>query len=79
MNSELPVTAFLIASYELKPCFFAVPTYDMILRKSSAPSLVLKQPGVTDSISAKTLEDMDKAILNFRRGEVSLKIDLSDF
>ena len=32
-----------------------------------------------DSISTKTLEDMDKAILNFRKGEVSPKIDLSDF
>ena len=32
-----------------------------------------------DSISAKTLEDMDKAISNFRKGEVSPKIDLSDF
>jgi hypothetical protein len=31
------------------------------------------------SISAKTLEDMDKAISNFRKGEVSQKIDLSDF
>lgn len=32
-----------------------------------------------ESISAKTLEDMDKAILNFRKGEASPKIDLSDF
>lgn len=32
-----------------------------------------------DSISARTLEDMDKAISNFRMGAVSPAIDLSDF
>lgn len=34
---------------------------------------------VPDSISARTLEDMDKAISNFRIGNVSEAIDLSDF
>lgn len=34
---------------------------------------------IPDSISAKTLEDMDKAISNFRKDKVSPKIDLSDF
>jgi len=34
---------------------------------------------VPDSISARTLEDMDKAISNFKKGEVSPEIDLSDF
>ena len=38
-----------------------------------------REMSVPDSISTKTLEDMDKAILNFRKGEVSPKIDLSDF
>lgn len=32
-----------------------------------------------DTISAKTLKDMDKAISNFKMGEVSPVIDLSDF
>ena len=32
-----------------------------------------------DSISARTLEDMDKAISNFKMGAVSPAIDLSDF
>lgn len=34
---------------------------------------------VPESISAATLRDMDKAISNFRIGEVSQPIDLSDF
>lgn len=34
---------------------------------------------VPDSISARTLEEMDKAISNFKMGEVSPEIDLSDF
>ena len=34
---------------------------------------------VPDSISAKTLEDMDRAIKNFKIGKVSEPIDLSDF
>ena len=34
---------------------------------------------VPDSISARTLEDIDRAISNFKLGEVSPAIDLSDF
>lgn len=34
---------------------------------------------VPDTISSKTLEDMDAAIRNFKEGNVSEKIDLSDF
>lgn len=34
---------------------------------------------VPESISARTLEDMDKAISNFKMGEVSSSVDLSDF
>jgi hypothetical protein len=34
---------------------------------------------VPDSISPKTLEDMDKAIENFKSGMVSEPINLSDF
>lgn len=34
---------------------------------------------VPESISARTLEDMDKAISNFKMGEVSSPVDLSDF
>ena len=34
---------------------------------------------VPESISARTLEDMDKAISNFKMGNVSEAIDLSDF
>lgn len=33
---------------------------------------------VPDNISARSLEEMDKAISNFRMGEVSSAIDLSD-
>ena len=34
---------------------------------------------VPESISARTLEDMDKAIMNFKSGKVSEPVDLSDF
>ena len=34
---------------------------------------------VPDTISARTLKDMDKAISNFKQGYVSDPIDLSDF
>lgn len=34
---------------------------------------------VPESISAKTLADMDKAIVNFKVGKVSAPVDLSDF
>lgn len=38
-------------------------------RESSAPK----------SISARTLKDMDRAVSDFKRGDVSSAIDLSDF
>ena len=34
---------------------------------------------VPESISARTLEDMDRAISKFNMGEVSPAVDLSDF
>ena len=34
---------------------------------------------VPDTISAKTLSDMDQAISNFNKGNVSETVDLSDF
>ena len=34
---------------------------------------------VPESISARTLEDMDRAMSNFKMGEVSPAVDLSDF
>ena len=34
---------------------------------------------VPDSISAKTLEEMDKIVDNFKKGIVSEEVDLSDF
>jgi hypothetical protein len=34
---------------------------------------------VPNSISTRTLEDMDRAISNFKMGEVSSTVDLSDF
>ena len=34
---------------------------------------------VQDTISARTLKDMDKAISNYKQGYVSDSIDLSDF
>lgn len=34
---------------------------------------------VPDSISARTLEDMDRAVENFKMNKVSEPVDLSDF
>ena len=34
---------------------------------------------VPESISARTLADMDRAVSNFKKGDVSPTIDLSDF
>lgn len=34
---------------------------------------------VPESISARTLSDMDRAIANFKKGDVSEAVDLSDF
>lgn len=34
---------------------------------------------IPDGISVKTLEDMDKAVNNFKSGKISESIDLSDF
>ena len=34
---------------------------------------------VPESISARTLKDMDRARANFKKGEVSEAVDLSDF
>ena len=38
-----------------------------------------RELAVPESISAKTLADMDRAVSNFKRGDVSPAIDLSDF
>lgn len=34
---------------------------------------------VPESISARTLSDMDRAIANFKKGDVSEAVDFSDF
>ena len=38
-----------------------------------------RELAVPESISARTLEDMDRAVSNFKKGDVSPVIDLSDF
>ena len=38
-----------------------------------------KELSVPKSISARTLADMDRAVSNFKCGDVSTAIDLSDF
>ena len=37
-----------------------------------------RELSVPDSVSSKTLKDMDKAINNFKKGKVSDAVDLSD-
>lgn len=41
-------------------------------------NLEYRELAVTESISARTLADMDRSISNFKRGEVSPTIDLSN-
>ena len=38
-----------------------------------------RELAVPESISTRTLADMDRAVSNFKRGDVSPAIDLSDF
>ena len=38
-----------------------------------------RELAVPECISARTLADMDRAVSNFKRGDVSQAIDLSDF
>lgn len=41
--------------------------------------LELRELAVPEIISARILEDMDRAVSNFKKGDVSQAIDLSDF
>jgi hypothetical protein len=51
--------------------------YDCV--ESIIHSFIKYRLTVPDSISTRTLEDMDRAISNFKMGEVSPTVDLSDF
>jgi len=57
------------------------PGYAYFYIKEFENGCILLEPrelSVPDSISAKTLKDMDKAVANFKAGNVSEPIDLSD-
>ena len=53
--------------------------YNVREYKNGCIILVPRELIVPESISARTLKDMDRAIANFRKGEVSEAVDLSDF
>ncbi len=53
--------------------------YNVKEYKNGCVLLEPRELTVPDSISAKTLKQMDKAIENFNLGKVSEEIDLSDF
>lgn len=56
--------------------------YDYYNVKEYANGCIILEPrelNVPETISAKTLADMDAAITNFKAGKVSEPIDLSDF
>ena len=58
------------------------PGYSIFNIKEFPNGCILLEPRelkVPDSISARTLKDMDAAIVNFRAGTVSSTVDLSDF
>ena len=53
--------------------------YNVRVYKNGCIILEPRELKVPESISEKTLNDMDRAIANFKIGEVSEAIDLSDF
>ncbi len=52
--------------------------YDVKEYSNGCIILEPREMKVPASISAKTLEDMDRAVANIKRGEVSEPVDLSD-
>lgn len=57
-------------------------TYHYYNVKEYGNGCIILEPrelSVSKSISARTLSDMDRAVSNFKRGDVSSTIDLSDF
>lgn len=53
--------------------------YNVRKYKNGCIILEPRELKVPEAISARTLEDMDKAIANFKKGDVSEVINLSDF
>lgn len=57
-------------------------TYQYYNVKEYGNGCIILEPrelSVSKSISSRTLADMDRAVSNFKRGDVSSAIDLSDF
>lgn len=57
-------------------------TYQYYNVKEYGNGCIIIEPwelSVPKSISSRTLADMDRAVSNFKRGDVSSAIDLSDF
>ena len=57
-------------------------TYQYYNVKEYGNGFIILEPrelSVPKSISSRTLADMDRAVSNFKRGDVSSAIDLSDF
>lgn len=53
--------------------------YNVREYKNGCIILEPRELNVPESISSRTLHDMDQAIANFKKGEVSEAVDLSDF
>lgn len=53
--------------------------YNVKEYKNGCIMLEPRELKVPESISARTLKDMDTAIANFQKGNVSEAVDLSDF
>ena len=56
--------------------------FDAIFSYDFCKLVIILEPrelAVPESISARTLADMDRAVSNFKKGDVSPIIDLSDF
>lgn len=53
--------------------------YNVKEYKNGCIMLEPRELTVPESISARTLSEMDRAIANFKKGDVSETVDLSDF
>lgn len=53
--------------------------YNVKEYKNGCIMLEPRELTVPESISARTLSEMDRAIANFKKGDVSEAVDLSDF
>lgn len=79
---EVLIMKDYVARLDKKRIILRGATYHYYNVKEYGNGCIILEPrelSVPKSISARTLADMDHAVSNFKRGDVSSAIDLSDF